>query len=236
MKATENLINQQQIKFLTMHYYYRIEKFVKKVASKYDKKNLKVLDIGAGKCSYKKLFNKASYYSTDIRQNKDNSINYVTDFNYGLKDLENNSFDYILCIQVLEHLKFPHKAFKEMNRLLKPGGKLFLSTNFIAHMHMIPNDYFRFTKYGLKLLGEENGFEVEHLAEHGGIFHVLSYTLSTLPLRIIFCKVNFWYTLYLLIFSLPIICLNLLAILLDNFDKEKRMTINYEVIYKKTSS
>jgi len=37
------------------------------------------------------------------------------------------SFDFITCIEGLEHLENPYNAIREFHRILKPGGKLFLS-------------------------------------------------------------------------------------------------------------
>ena len=58
-------------------------------------------------------------------------------------------FDYILVIEVLEHIKHPHAAAQNLYKLLKPGGTLVLSTPFLFPLHDRPYDYFRFTKYGL---------------------------------------------------------------------------------------
>lgn len=38
------------------------------------------------------------------------------------------SFDLITCSEVLEHIRNPVRALREMRRILKPGGKLLLST------------------------------------------------------------------------------------------------------------
>jgi ubiquinone/menaquinone biosynthesis C-methylase UbiE len=38
-----------------------------------------------------------------------------------------NSFDFITCIEGMEHLENPFSAIREFHRILKPGGKLFLS-------------------------------------------------------------------------------------------------------------
>ncbi|MFQ5964757.1 MAG: class I SAM-dependent methyltransferase [Candidatus Scalinduaceae bacterium] len=40
---------------------------------------------------------------------------------------ETNCFDYITCIDGLEHLENPHNAIREFKRILKKGGKLFIS-------------------------------------------------------------------------------------------------------------
>ena len=64
----------------------------------------------------------------------------------------NASFDVILCTEVLEHLKEPQWAIDEMERVLLDGGKLVLTTRFIFPLHDTPDDYYRFTKYGLRYL------------------------------------------------------------------------------------
>jgi SAM-dependent methyltransferase len=75
-------------------------------------------------------------------------------------------FDVIVCTEVLEHLHTPHTAVSEMNRVLKPGGKLILTTRFIFPIHDAPHDYYRYTKYGLKHLFKE--WEIVELSEEVG--------------------------------------------------------------------
>lgn len=220
-------------KFLFMDFYYRIEKFVAVVARQYDEKNKKLLDVGAANSPYRKYFRNIDYYTHDLKQNKEGSIDYSGDFDDGLALIKDGFFDYLLCTQILEHLREPSKAFREFHRLLRPGGKVFLTTNFIYQIHMEPNDFYRFTEYGLRYLGEANGFEVEHLKPHGGVFHVLAYIIATLPIRILFRRPGILYHLYLITFSFPIIILNLAADIADVFDREKKITINYEVVYRR---
>jgi SAM-dependent methyltransferase len=45
-----------------------------------------------------------------------------------LNEFEDNSFDYIVTFQVIEHIQDDHKFLKEAHRVLKPGGKIFLTT------------------------------------------------------------------------------------------------------------
>lgn len=218
-------------KFLLMNFYYRIEKFVILASKECDQAGKKLLDIGAGSSPYKKYFKKIGYFAQDIKQNK--NIDYAGDVDDGLSAIASASFDYILCTQVLEHLKEPPKAFQEFSRILKPGGKIFLTTNFIYQLHSVPDDYYRFTKFGLKYLGQANGFAVERLKPQGGIFSVLSYILATLPIRLFLERSKALYWLYLILFSVPIVLINLIACVLDFLDRNKKMTINYEVIYRK---
>lgn len=60
------------------------------------------------------------------------------------------SLDGIVCAWVLEHLKNPTRAIEEFRRTLKPGGVLYLSTNFIMPHHPSPHDYYRWTVEGLR--------------------------------------------------------------------------------------
>ncbi len=218
---------------LIRYHSYRIGIFVKKVVESCDEKDKKILDVGAGDCPYKKCFKHILYFSQDVRQNKSRSIDFVGDINTGLNEINDNFFDYILCTQVLEHIKEPKKAFKEFYRVLKPGGKVFLTTHLCFEEHMIPYDYFRFTKYGLKYLGESSGFAMEHIAPHGGVFHLLALIVDTIPIKIFFKRQSFCYHLYLILFTIPILIFNSLCYLLDFLDKEKIMTLNYECVYYK---
>ncbi len=63
-----------------------------------------------------------------------------------------NSVDGIVFAWVLEHMKDPVRVAEEMRRVLKPGGHLYLSTNFITPYHPSPKDYYRWTADGLREL------------------------------------------------------------------------------------
>jgi SAM-dependent methyltransferase len=65
---------------------------------------------------------------------------------------EDNSFEYVVCTEVLEHLHTPTQAIAQMKRVLTPGGTLILTTRFVFPIHDAPHDYFRYTKYGLQHL------------------------------------------------------------------------------------
>lgn len=221
------------LKIMKYHNYKTLN-FVKNISDKYDKEGKKILDIGAWDCDYRKFFSKLKYYSQDVIQNKANIIDYVCDI-CEHNDIASESFDYILCTQVLEHLKEPSEAFGEFNRILKKGGLLFLTTNMCYEEHMIPHDYFRFTKYGLRYLGEKNGFKLKHIAPHGGIFQVIARIANTLPITLFFKRDSRTYYLYIVIFTVPIFVFNLVCYFLDFLDKEKPLTLNYECIYEKIS-
>lgn len=213
---------------IVMHNHtYRLKKFVKEVSDKYDNKGKTIIDIGAGNCPYRTLFKKAKYFSHDINNNQNRSIDYIGEINI----LPIEKFDYILCTQVLEHLKDPDSTFKNFERILKPGGKLFLTTHMAFQEHFIPTDYFRFTRYGLKYLAEKNGLKVEKIQPQGGRFIVLSKELQILVPSLV--KNKYAIIIYYLLFSIPIFIINFILYLLDFLDKDKTLTLNYECIFTK---
>jgi len=109
-----------------------------------------VLEIGGGRVhgnhSYEDLFPNRHTFDLDSKRMPDT----VGDAHN--LPFEDNSFKFILCTEVLEHLHTPHQAISEMKRVLQPGGTLILTTRFVYPIHDAPHDYFRFTKYGLEHL------------------------------------------------------------------------------------
>ena len=71
---------------------------------------------------------------------------------------EDESFDYVLSDQVLEHVEGdPQTAFDETLRVLRPGGIAVHTTCLINPVHGHPSDYWRFTPQALIHLGRRFG-------------------------------------------------------------------------------
>ena len=69
-----------------------------------------------------------------------------------LDKIPENSFDYIMYADVLEHLRDPETVLKKMRRFLKPDGNVLLSVPNIAYGDIIMNllcDQFTYTPLGL---------------------------------------------------------------------------------------
>ena len=96
--------------------------------------------------------------------------------------IENNNYDSAICLEVLEHIPDRYKALKEINRVLKQNGILILSVPHLSRLHEIPNDYYRYTKYGLQVLFNGSCFEVFLIKERAGVFssNFISYYLNKL--------------------------------------------------------
>jgi SAM-dependent methyltransferase len=148
-----------------VHMWPNIEIAVKQAKQSLGQTDRKVLDIGCGQKPYADLFTDCDHiglnYSTD-----DASPDVVgTAIQLPFAD---QSMDLVFCTEVLEHASEPWTLFEECYRILKPGKCLVLSAPFYWPLHEEPEDYFRFTRYGLKFLSNKNGFVDFALWEDGG--------------------------------------------------------------------
>lgn len=83
-------------------------------------------------------------------------------------NLSDNSVDTVLVTEVLEHCAEPEKVLKEIYRVLKPGGILFLTVPFLWNLHLIPFDEYRYTSFSLRRLLSASGFIDIDLRALGG--------------------------------------------------------------------
>jgi ubiquinone/menaquinone biosynthesis C-methylase UbiE len=107
-----------------------------------------ILDCGAGSrpTCYSNVvnFEIASYPSTDVR-----GVGEVLPF-------RDNSFDAMLSIAVLEHVKDPFLCAREIARVLKPGGDLYCCVPLLQPVHGFPHHYYNMTGQGLANLFPES--------------------------------------------------------------------------------
>lgn len=152
---------------------YYLERFLERAASQMDP-GQRVLDAGAGELPYQKLFTHTRYESTDQGlAYQPSGLDYLADLS--ALPVQTGAYDHIICTQVLEHVPEPGRMLGEFCRLLKPGGKLWLSAPLFYPEHQIPYDYYRFTRFGLRYLHEQAGFVVEEIEPLEGLMGVLAY-------------------------------------------------------------
>jgi ubiquinone/menaquinone biosynthesis C-methylase UbiE len=126
--------------------------------------NGQLLDVGCGKMPYKSIFDQkvVRYIGLDINND---TADIKGDF---LKvKISNESFDTVLCTQVLEHVFDPKKILNKIYRILRSRGVLILTVPFTGSLHEIPNDYFRYTRFALKRMLEDSNFDVIYIKEEG---------------------------------------------------------------------
>ncbi|MGB7077143.1 MAG: class I SAM-dependent methyltransferase [Xanthobacteraceae bacterium] len=140
-----------------------------------------VLDVGCGHMPYKSLLLSApsrasSYIGVDLPAN----LYGAPDLNWdGRKiPLADASVDSVLLTEVLEHCPRPGDVLKEIARVMKPGGFLFLTVPFIWPIHTVPHDEYRYTPFALRRLLDEAGFPDANIEATGGRHAVLALTLG----------------------------------------------------------
>jgi len=65
----------------------------------------------------------------------------------------------VVCTETLEHVTDPWRAVEQMYEALAPGGLCLITVPFMFEQHAYPDDYWRFSCPGLRLLFERAGFE-----------------------------------------------------------------------------
>ncbi len=195
-----------------------------------------VLDAGAGEGRF------APYFATDLYVALDSAVG-AGNWDYSRLDIQADlvsiplvsaSVNTAMNIQVLEHVTHPELVLKEIYRVLKPGGRLYLTAPQGWHEHQIPHDYFRFTQFSLQLLLRSAGFRKVRVEPMGGYFHYLGHRLTYVPkilffergwaLRALFLPLE-WLILLLCCFLGPIACYYL-----DELDRERYFTLCYRCL------
>ncbi len=195
-------------------------------ASKYAHGRL--LDIGCGDKPYEQIFQHAviEHIGIDKRSIKADIRGDIFDAR-----IKNESFDTILCTQVLEHVADPEKLLKKAYQILKPNGVIILTAPLISALHEQPNDYFRFTKFGLIYILEKAGFKIKHIREEGNWISSLG-NLSVFYLESTFNRYYLKYPKLFVQFAIQWISL-LMSGLPKRITKPERCPINYIAVAKK---
>jgi SAM-dependent methyltransferase len=114
---------------------------------------LRVLDVGCGSKPYYPFFaGAAEYVGVDVVESPSADLVGPVE----ALPVDDDSFDLVLCTQVLEHVDDPAQAVRELQRVTKPGGRVLASTHGVQVFHPNPNDYWRWTQTGLQRLFESN--------------------------------------------------------------------------------
>ena len=89
--------------------------------------------------------------------------------------LETDSADMLLIPNLVHHVRDQTAMFKEAARILKPGGTLYIFEPMVREIHQAPDDFIRYTPYGISDALERNGFTVIRQGEAGGPFSAVAY-------------------------------------------------------------
>lgn len=134
-----------------------------------------IIDVGAGQGQYRDLCSHLNYTSQDFCQYdgqgdqrglqkgqwETSEIDVESDITS--IPVPENSFDVVMCNEVLEHVPNPILALQEMTRILKTNGDLILTAPFCSLTHFAPHYYFTgFSRY----------FFEKHLDDHFKIVEI----------------------------------------------------------------
>jgi SAM-dependent methyltransferase len=187
-----------------------------------------VLDVGAGALTYRYLIQPvAKSYVTIDREREHPDLDVLADA--ASMPFAPGPFDVIFCSQVLEHTPEPDRIMAEIARVLCPGGTAIITVPHLAYLHGEPHDYFRFTKYGLQVLGEKAGLSAERVVSLGGLLSFIFTPVSIglllithkIPIlnHVVFQGNKFW--------SLFITSID------RKIDPRRLFTLNYLMVFKK---
>ena len=135
----------------------------------------KMMDFGCGSKPYKSVFNVDEYVGVDFYGEGHSHKNEQIDVFYdGVKlPFPDNYFDSVFSSEVFEHVFNLEEMMLEIRRVMKPGAKILITCPFAIPEHEQPNDYARYSSFGLKHLFEKNNFKVVEYKKIGNHFDTI---------------------------------------------------------------
>jgi SAM-dependent methyltransferase len=128
-----------------------VNEFLERMASKFSSLTGKIMEIGPQQRSLViELFKNCQIDTFDIVNTF--SPTHVGDITKKNESILDETYDFVLGMEVLEHTLDPFGAIKEMRRILKDGGYLMVSAPLNWRIHGPIPDCWRFTEHGFKVL------------------------------------------------------------------------------------
>ncbi len=126
------------------------------------------IEVGSGAGFSKDFIKNKNFKLTDIGEDDHLDFKKIDAQSTGF---EGESFDYVIASNMIHHIPFPIKFFKEMNRIIKKGGKLIIFESYCSLVFQLAtiimkHEGFDFT---LDVWDEKNPKSDEKNAWHGNI-------------------------------------------------------------------
>lgn len=121
----------------------------------------RILDFGCGSKPYRSLFRVEEYIGLDFENPGHPHLNEQIEVFYDGKRIPfvDGHFDAVFSSEVFEHVFNLPDVLRELNRVLRLGGLILVTCPFAICEHEVPNDFARYTSYGLRYLMVEHGLE-----------------------------------------------------------------------------
>ncbi len=192
------------------------------------------LDYGCGTMPYRHLFQYESYLGVEYGDPGQSTPEIIYTYELPLP-LEAESFDAIICTEVLGNVKEVDDVIKEFYRLLRSGGKVLISVSMTWPEEPHPHDMRRFTPEGLAYLLEKHGFRPIHIVRTTPAIQTLAQLAVELLWRDLRHKLPFgrgplrylYYAVIVLFFNLPVFAL---AYLLSSIIPDRKRRLPLDVI------
>jgi SAM-dependent methyltransferase len=116
-----------------------------------------ILEVGSKEygstSTFRKMYPGQEYVGLDMAPGE--GVDVVADLTQSVGSLPENHFPLAICVSVLEHVAKPWLFAANLTRLVRPGGKVYMSVPWVWRYHAYPDDYFRFSHRGIMSLFEE---------------------------------------------------------------------------------
>jgi SAM-dependent methyltransferase len=134
-----------------------------------------LLDFGCGTKPYRSLLSVSEYIGIDIVNPAHANDTTQVDVFYDGATLPygDGTFDSVFSTEVITHVFNPERTLAELNRVMKPGGSFLLTVPFVWKENEKPNDYGRYTSFGIRDLLQKAGFEIVVQEKAGNYFLVI---------------------------------------------------------------
>lgn len=110
-----------------------------------------VLEVGSkdygSTSSFRSVYTASEYIGVDMADGK--GVDAVVDLVEGIGPLRAAHFELAICCSVMEHVRRPWVFAENLARLIRPGGRIYVSVPWVWRFHAYPDDYFRFSWRGV---------------------------------------------------------------------------------------
>jgi SAM-dependent methyltransferase len=160
------------------------DEWVKKIANEIPTGS-KVIDVAAGNRPYIDMFSHCEYFSHEFEGNEN-----ICDIFRGERSkpthdfigdittlpIEDESFDFVLCTEVFEHIPEPIEAMRELVRICKKGGQIAITAPFTSGSHQQPYHFYAgFSPEFYEYLAKKFGLKICKMNTQGDFFKLMCY-------------------------------------------------------------